>query len=123
MEHEKDTETGSLSPNIKVKKLKKPCGPYILFGKEHRKKIVQAHPGLKNKEIMSAIGEAWNNLPMEEKEVYKERASKEREYYEKECIGVGIRPKGMKQINIIQPYKKNTPLSDNNIIEDKKTQD
>ena len=56
MEHEKDTETGSLSPNIKVKKLKKPCGPYILFGKEYRKKIVKAHLGLKNKEIIYDIG-------------------------------------------------------------------
>lgn len=123
MENEKEIDTGRISPNVKVKKLKKPCGPYIIFGKEQRKKIVQAHPGMKNKEIMSAIGEAWNNLPMEEKEIYKERAFKEREYYEKECIGVGIRPKGMKQINIIQPYKINTLLSEVNIIEDKKTQD
>ena len=65
-------------------KIKKPLGPYILFGKEERPKIVAAHPELKNKEIMAALGEAWNKLSDSEKKKYQDQAAKDKERYEKE---------------------------------------
>ena len=54
---------------------------------------ILANPDLKGKEIMSAIGDAWNKLSDKQKEKYHEMAAKDKERYEKECNEKGIEPK------------------------------
>ena len=78
-------------------KVKRPCGAYILFGKDERPKIMKEHPDIKNTEIMRLIGEAWGKLPDDQKKKYQDLADKDKERYEKECKEKGIDIKGKKK--------------------------
>lgn len=77
--------------------IKKPVSAYILFGKDERPKIIEANPDLKQKDIMSKIGEAWGKLNDAEKKKYNDLAAKEKVNYEKECAEKGIELKGKKK--------------------------
>ena len=94
---EKKTEDKKSADKEKVKR---PCGAYILFGKDERPKIMKEHPDIKNTEIMRLIGEAWGKLPDDQKKKYQDLADKDKERYEKECKEKGIDIKGKKKKGI-----------------------
>ena len=77
---EKKTEDKKSADKEKVKR---PCGAYILFGKDERPKIMKEHPDIKNTEIMRLIGEAWGKLPDDQKKKYQDLADKDKERYGK----------------------------------------
>jgi len=52
-------------------KEKNPPGPYMVFCKEQRPKIVKASPNLSFGEVGKALGAAWGKLSDKEKAKYK----------------------------------------------------
>tara|TARA_B100000513_G_C11892972_1_gene182932 strand:+ start:1171 stop:1404 length:234 start_codon:yes stop_codon:yes gene_type:complete len=52
-------------------KVKKAPGPYMIFCKEQRPKIVAANKGLTFGEVGKALGAAWGKLTDKEKAKYK----------------------------------------------------
>ena len=52
-------------------KEKKPPGPYMVFCKEQRPKIVKANPKMAFGEVGKALGAAWGKLSDKEKAKYK----------------------------------------------------
>jgi hypothetical protein len=55
----------------KEKGAKKAPGPYMVFCKEERPKIVKANPGMAFGEIGKALGAAWGKLSDAQKAKYK----------------------------------------------------
>ena len=54
-----------------LKTAKKAPGPYMVFCKEERPKIVKANPGMAFGEIGKALGAAWGKLSDAQKAKYK----------------------------------------------------
>ena len=55
----------------KEKKEKKAPGPYMLFCKETRPKIVKENPDMAFGEVGKALGAAWGKLSAKDKAAYK----------------------------------------------------
>jgi hypothetical protein len=71
----KDIQKGKRKPKAeKEDKPKKAPGPYMVFCKEQRPKIMEETPGLSFGEIGKALGSAWGKLSEEEKASYKRDA-------------------------------------------------
>ncbi|XP_048587907.1 HMG domain-containing protein 4 isoform X1 [Nematostella vectensis] len=47
---------------------------YLLYCKQERSKIAEANPGLEFAKISMKVGEAWNSLPEDDKQVYRNKA-------------------------------------------------
>jgi hypothetical protein len=60
------------------KRGKKTQSGYLIFTKEQRAGLVQAHSSLRFGEIAKLIADRWRDLSSEEKEIYNERKGKER---------------------------------------------
>lgn len=63
---------------------KKPRSSYILFSIESRPKITAQFPNISNRDIPKKLGEAWNNLSLNDKKKYEDLASKDKERFESE---------------------------------------
>lgn len=73
-----DKESSKEKNEVKKKdttKPKRPPNAYIAFSTDVRSKIKEENPDANPKEIMSKIGEAYQALPDDEKQVYKDAAS------------------------------------------------
>lgn len=55
-------------------KPKRPMNGFMLFAKKYRLELIQQHPGKDNRAISVLLGEAWKNLPLEEREKYSQKA-------------------------------------------------
>eukprot|EP00826_Nyctotherus_ovalis_P020700 TRINITY_DN1652_c0_g1_i51.p2 TRINITY_DN1652_c0_g1~~TRINITY_DN1652_c0_g1_i51.p2 ORF type:complete len:193 (+),score=82.83 TRINITY_DN1652_c0_g1_i51:259-837(+) len=77
-EHKKDLEDGK-----KVNKLKKPASAFILYSMQKRKEIVEENPELGLGAVGKLLGEKWKALTEEEQGMWKRKAAKLREEYEK----------------------------------------
>lgn len=64
--------------------IKKPQSAYLLFGKDHREKLLKTKPDTKAPDVMKSIGEAWSKISEKEKERYNKLALKDKERFEKE---------------------------------------
>jgi len=71
--HESDSDSQSGT--------KRPAGPYILYLQQNRKKIAEANPHLKGKELVSFIGASWKQLSEDDQNVYKQKSKKLMENY------------------------------------------
>jgi len=60
------------SPKKEAPKEKKAPGPYMIFCKEQRPKIVKANPGFSFGEVGKALGAAWGKLSDAQKAKYKQ---------------------------------------------------
>ncbi|XP_034244788.1 HMG box-containing protein 1-like isoform X2 [Thrips palmi] len=49
---------------------KRPMNAFMLFAKQHRLKLIRMHPGKDNRFVSVILGEAWRQLPADEKEVF-----------------------------------------------------
>ena len=59
------------SPKKKEEKVKKAPGPYMVFCKSERPKIIKANPNLSFGEVGKALGAAWGKLSDAQKAKYK----------------------------------------------------
>ena len=59
------------SPGKKEEKVKRAPGPYMVFCKEQRPKIVKANPNMSFGEVGKALGAAWGKLSDAQKAKYK----------------------------------------------------
>ncbi|KAK3909200.1 HMG box-containing protein 1 [Frankliniella fusca] len=67
---------------------KRPMNAFMLFAKQHRLKLIRMHPGKDNRFVSVILGEAWRQLPADEKEVFISEAkalSHERKRLHPEC--------------------------------------
>ncbi|CAH3195857.1 unnamed protein product, partial [Porites evermanni] len=63
---------------------------YLLFCKQHRKKIAEENPGLEFTEISKKVGIAWNNLSEEDKQHWRKKAEELRK-----SLGLQSTPKAV----------------------------
>ncbi|EAN88319.1 High mobility group protein TDP1 [Trypanosoma cruzi] len=78
--------------NAKVnKKEKKPddypkaaLSPYILFGNDHRDKVKEQNPEMKNTEILQSLGKMWAEASDAVKEKYKKLAEDDKKRFDRE---------------------------------------
>lgn len=67
---------------------KRPMNAFMLFAKQHRLKLIRMHPGKDNRFVSVILGEAWRQLPADQKEVFIAEAralSHERKRLHPEC--------------------------------------
>jgi hypothetical protein len=76
---------------------KRPRSAYILFTMEKREAVKSANPGIANKEILKKLGGQWKVLSDKEKQVYTDRAAKEKEAYDAQKPSAGKKGKKEKK--------------------------
>ena len=67
---------------------KRPMNAFMLFAKQHRLNLIRMHPGKDNRFVSVILGEAWRQLPADQKEVFITEAkalSHERKRLHPEC--------------------------------------
>ncbi|RKP25425.1 high mobility group box domain-containing protein [Syncephalis pseudoplumigaleata] len=70
-------------------KPKRALSAYMFFATEHRESIKEQFPEAGFGEIGKRLGEAWKNLPEDDKKPYNEKAKKDKERYEREMKDYG----------------------------------
>ena len=74
----------------KIKKVKDPNAPkrsltaFLFFVQRKQKEYKEANPNLAHKEVISKMGEAWNNFSDKEKKQFLDLAAHDKARYEKE---------------------------------------
>ena len=77
-------------------KVRQPTTSFLQFSSDHQRRLSRENPNMNQKQVVTLVGEMWNQLPAEAKKVYQERArvDKERfhrEYMEETIANGGIR--------------------------------
>jgi hypothetical protein len=72
---------------------KRPRSAYILFTMDKRDSVKAANPGIANKEILKKLGEQWKVLSDKDRQVYNDRAAKEKEAYDAQKPASGKKDK------------------------------
>ena len=67
----KATAKKSAKPAAKADKVKRPPGPYMIFCKEERPKIVAKNKDMRFGDVGKALGAAWGKLSEAQKAKYK----------------------------------------------------
>ncbi|MEU7166334.1 hypothetical protein AB0A70_17065 [Streptomyces morookaense] len=62
----------------------RPLSAYMIFAQENRLRVREAHPAMKFGEIGKQLGIEWQRLSLAEKKPYEEKASKDKERYERQ---------------------------------------
>ncbi|ORY01379.1 hypothetical protein K493DRAFT_209710, partial [Basidiobolus meristosporus CBS 931.73] len=57
-----------------TKRIPRPNNSFMTYRKEKQKAILDAHPGINNKEVSKIVGEMWRNESEAVKEYYRKKA-------------------------------------------------
>jgi len=102
-------------------KPKKPLNAYLIFCKENQKTIREQNSDLGAKDVMRKMGEIWKSLDTDEKKKYSDRATSDKERYNKEMEGFKPEPNNeieeKKDTKIEKPKK--APTAYNNFCKQK----
>ncbi|KAL1916519.1 uncharacterized protein VTP21DRAFT_5710 [Calcarisporiella thermophila] len=71
---------------------KRPLSAYMLFSQEKRKQVLEENPDVKFTEVGKLLGAMWKELSEEEKKIYNDKASKDKERYEREKADYTVGP-------------------------------
>jgi len=105
-EDESSSKKSKISKKRKIQKdpdePKKQLTPYFMFLKEKRmeikQKLIKDNPNIQESEFMKVVGEAWRNLPPEEKEYYTRQSHQDHERYQREKSAYDEKKKEQKKL-------------------------
>lgn len=70
--------------NQPVSQVRRPTNAFMIFSKEMTQKIKQKQPNIKQAELMKQVGQHWNVLPEDHKDVYKRQGAEDQERFKRE---------------------------------------
>lgn len=73
-----------LLDQLKTKRPKKALSAYMIFVRENRWIISEAIPELTALEVMKEVGQRWQNLTEQEKQLYEDKANKDKKRFKKD---------------------------------------
>jgi len=91
---------------------KRPMTAYFYFAADIRPQLKEDHPDLKVTDLAKLTGQKWKTLSDDEKQLFNDLASKDKERYLRECEDAGIEKKETKTVKkstkTTKPVKKPT---------------
>ena len=73
-----------LLDQLKTKRPKKALSAYMIFVRENRWIISEASPELTALEVMKEVGQRWQNLTEQEKQLYEDKANRDKKRFKKD---------------------------------------
>ena len=85
-----DIKSCLLLLDLPATKPKRSPNSFIIWGRQNRGVVAQAHPDLQNRQISTLLGQIWADLPAEARQPYYDEAPRLQRLFDKqagECAG------------------------------------
>jgi hypothetical protein len=93
-----------LLDQLKSRRPKKALSAYMIFVRENRSLISKNNPQLSSLEVMKQVGQKWQGLSEVEKQLYEDKANKDKKRYKKDLVKF---EKEIEEIRTDSPIKRN----------------